>query len=99
MVHGEVDFPLNAWYAAAYDVEVRRVLLARRICNKPIVLYRKEDGTAAALADACWHRLVPLSPGRLEGDKVICGYHGLNSTIRAAVRTCRRSTPSIRRPA
>jgi hypothetical protein len=26
------SFPLNAWYAAAYDVEVGRKLLARTIC-------------------------------------------------------------------
>ncbi len=70
-------FPLNAWYAAAYDVELKRALLPRTICGKPVVLYRKENGTAVALADACWHRLVPLSLGRLEGDNVICGYHGL----------------------
>ena len=70
-------FPLNAWYAAAYDVELKRALLPRTICSKPIVLYRKENGTPAALADACWHRLVPLSFGRLDGDNVVCGYHGL----------------------
>ncbi|MGE8105545.1 Rieske 2Fe-2S domain-containing protein [Allorhizobium sp. NPDC080224] len=70
-------FPLNAWYAAAYDVELKRQLLPRTICNKPVVLYRKENGMPVALADACWHRLVPLSLGRLEGDNVICGYHGL----------------------
>ena len=70
-------FPLNAWYAIAWDVEVKRDLLARTICNKPVVLYRKQDGTAVALADACWHRLLPLSMGELYGDNVICGYHGL----------------------
>ncbi|MFT6451337.1 MAG: vanillate O-demethylase monooxygenase subunit [Halocynthiibacter sp.] len=70
-------YPLNAWYVAAYDVEVKRALLARKICNKPVVLYRKQDGTACALADACWHRLVPLSNGELHGDNVICAYHGL----------------------
>jgi vanillate O-demethylase monooxygenase subunit len=70
-------FPLNAWYAAAYDVELKRALLPRTICNKPVVMYRKENGTPVALADACWHRLVPLSFGRLDGDNVVCGYHGL----------------------
>lgn len=70
-------FPMNAWYAAAYDVELGRKLTARTICNKPMVLYRKEDGGAVALADACWHRLLPLSKGELHGDNVICGYHGL----------------------
>lgn len=70
-------FPLNAWYAAAYDVELKRALLPRTICNQKIVLYRREDGSPAALEDACWHRLLPLSLGRLEGDEVVCGYHGL----------------------
>jgi len=70
-------FPLNAWYAAAYDVEVGRTLLPRRICDVAMVFYRTLDGRTAALEDACWHRLLPLSLGRLEGDEVVCGYHGL----------------------
>ena len=70
-------FPLNAWYAAAYDVEVAHALLARTICNQKLVLYRRTDGQVAALEDACWHRLMPLSMGRLEGDELVCGYHGM----------------------
>jgi vanillate O-demethylase monooxygenase subunit len=70
-------FPLNAWYATAWDVEVKRELLPRTICNKKIVLYRKENGEVACLEDACWHRLLPLSMGKLRGDDVQCGYHGL----------------------
>jgi len=70
-------FPMNAWYAAAWDVEVKRELLARRIAGKSIVLYRKENGEPVALMDACWHRLLPLSMGKLCGDHVECGYHGL----------------------
>lgn len=71
-------FPLNAWYAAAYDVEVGKSLLARTICNQKIVMYRQSSGQVAALEDACWHRLMPLSLGRIEGDEVVCGYHGLH---------------------
>lgn len=70
-------FPLNAWYAAAWDTDVGRTLLPRTICGRPVVLYRTTDGQAVALADACWHRLVPLSMGALHGDDLICGYHGL----------------------
>jgi phenylpropionate dioxygenase-like ring-hydroxylating dioxygenase large terminal subunit len=70
-------FPLNAWYAAAYDVEVGRTLLARTLCNQKLVMFRKTDGSVAVLEDACWHRLLPLSMGRLDGDEVTCGYHGL----------------------
>jgi len=70
-------FPMNAWYAAAWDAEIKQALLPRTICGKHVVMYRKADGEVTALEDACWHRLVPLSKGRLEGDTVVCGYHGL----------------------
>jgi vanillate O-demethylase monooxygenase subunit len=74
---GRPTFPMNAWYAAAWDSEVGRALLPRTVAGKKLVLYRKGDGTAAALEDACWHRLLPLSLGKLKGDEVECGYHGL----------------------
>ena len=73
----QASFPLNAWYAAAYDVEVVNKLLARTICNQKTVIFRKTDGTVAVLEDACWHRLMPLSMGHLQGDELTCGYHGL----------------------
>jgi len=71
--------PLNAWYVAAWDHEVTdRGILARTVCTHPLALYRTKGGRAAALADACWHRLAPLSMGRLVGDdEVQCPYHGL----------------------
>ena len=72
------SFPLNAWYAAAWSHEVgRRELLARTICNKRMIFWRKSDGSVVALEDACWHRLLPLSMDRLEGEEVVCRYHGL----------------------
>jgi phenylpropionate dioxygenase-like ring-hydroxylating dioxygenase large terminal subunit len=70
-------FPMNAWYAAAWDSELRHELLPRTIADRKVVLYRRRDGGAVALEDACWHRLLPLSMGRLDGDEVVCGYHGL----------------------
>jgi vanillate O-demethylase monooxygenase subunit len=71
-------FPLNAWYAAAWDHEVGRNLLPKTVANRPIVFYRTTSGRAVALADACWHRLAPLSMGKLRGDdEIMCGYHGI----------------------
>lgn len=70
-------FPLNAWYAAAWSHEIEHALAPRTICGKEIVLYRRSDGEVAALENACWHRLLPLSLGWLQGDEVVCGYHGL----------------------
>jgi len=73
----ERPYPLNAWYPAAWSHEIGRELFARKICGADIVLYRRSDGEVAALEDACWHRLLPLSLGRLVDDQVMCGYHGL----------------------
>src|SRR3712207_6900920 len=70
-------FPLNAWYAAAWSHEIKHELAARTVCNKDMVLYRRSGGEVAALEDACWHRLLPLSMGHLKGHEVVCGYHGL----------------------
>jgi vanillate O-demethylase monooxygenase subunit len=70
-------FPLNAWYAAAWGHEVRHELAPRTVCARDMVLFRRGDGQVAALEDACWHRLLPLSLGWLDGDQVVCGYHGL----------------------
>lgn len=73
-----LGYPLNAWYVAAWDHEVTRKPMARRIANRPLALYRTEDGRAVALADACWHRLAPLSMGKvMAGDEIQCPYHGI----------------------
>ncbi|MEJ1194798.1 aromatic ring-hydroxylating dioxygenase subunit alpha [Pseudarthrobacter sp. CCNWLW207] len=73
-----LGYPLNAWYVAAWDHQVTRKPLARRIADRPLALYRTEDGQAVALADACWHRLAPLSMGKVVGrDEIQCPYHGI----------------------
>ena len=71
-------FARNQWYVAAYGREVGRELLARTILGEPIAFYRTEDEEqrVVALADRCVHRRFPLSESRLDGDKVVCGYHG-----------------------
>jgi vanillate O-demethylase monooxygenase subunit len=72
------NYPLNAWYVAAWDHEVTRTPMSRRILDRPLALYRTEDGKPVALADACWHRLAPLSMGKVVGkDGIQCPYHGI----------------------
>lgn len=71
--------PRNAWYVAAWDHEVtKNDLFSRTVAHRPLVLYRTGEGRPVALADACWHRLAPLSMGnRVGSDEVQCPYHGL----------------------
>ena len=75
---GEDMYLRNSWYVAAWDHEVQRLKLFRRILlDEPVLLYRKTDGAPVALEDRCCHRHAPLSQGRLRADNVECAYHGL----------------------
>ena len=67
----------NHWYAAGFPDEVGRHLFARTLLGEDVLLYRCEDGTPVALENRCAHRRLPLSMGKLLGDAVQCGYHGL----------------------
>ncbi|WP_102108343.1 aromatic ring-hydroxylating dioxygenase subunit alpha [Oceaniglobus roseus] len=70
-------FLRNCWYAAAWSRDITRALSPQTYLGERVVLFRREDGTPVALEDACPHRKLPLSEGRLIGDTVECGYHGL----------------------
>jgi len=71
-----MTFVRNQWYVAAYGHEIGRELFGRTILGEPIVFYRSESGEVVALADRCVHRRFPLSESRLDGDTIVCGYHG-----------------------
>src|SRR5438093_7561813 len=70
------NYPRNCWYVAATSDEVGRTPLGRRLLDRDVVLYRLKSGAPVALADRCAHRAMPLSTGRLDGDRIVCGYHG-----------------------
>jgi phenylpropionate dioxygenase-like ring-hydroxylating dioxygenase large terminal subunit len=74
-------FVRNCWYMIAWDYEIPTEqanghIFTRTVLGEPIVVYRTSSGLVA-LADRCVHRGAPLSKGRLEGDNLRCGYHGL----------------------
>jgi phenylpropionate dioxygenase-like ring-hydroxylating dioxygenase large terminal subunit len=70
-------FLKNHWYVAALAEEIGRQPLGRILLNQPVVLFRAENGQAVALEDRCSHRGFPLHKGKLVGDTLECGYHGL----------------------
>jgi phenylpropionate dioxygenase-like ring-hydroxylating dioxygenase large terminal subunit len=72
-------FVHNTWYVAMFSTDLAAgQLLHRTILNQPIVFFRKEDGSVAAITDRCSHRFAPLSMGKLlPGDRVQCIYHGV----------------------
>jgi len=65
------------WYVACQSAELSDRPFARQVLGVPLVLFRGQDGKAAALLDRCPHRNVPLSLGRVvAGGRLECAYHG-----------------------
>jgi vanillate O-demethylase monooxygenase subunit len=72
-----MTFVRNAWYVAGWSRNFGRDLTPLTIVEEDIVVFRSEAGEAVALTDECPHKRLPLSKGRLIGDAVQCGYHGM----------------------
>ena len=69
-------FIRNGWYVAAASNEVTSTPTRQIICDVPVVLFRTASGKPVALSDRCIHRKMPLSKGRVKGERIQCGYHG-----------------------
>ena len=72
------NYPLNCWYVAATSDEVGQAIIGRRLLDLGVAMYRTRTGEVVAFEDRCPHRAFPLSSGRLDGDHVVCGYHGFS---------------------
>lgn len=72
-----MQFVRELWYTAAWAEDVGRTPLGRTIIDDHIVLFRSEQGEVIALSDTCPHRFAPMHLGRVVGDAIECGYHGL----------------------
>jgi vanillate O-demethylase monooxygenase subunit len=69
-------FIRQQWYAAAWSHEITRTPFERTLLDEPVLMYRTESGRVAALRGLCPHRMLPLSRGILNGDEIVCAYHG-----------------------
>ncbi len=70
-------FLKNAWYVAAWSAEIDNSLKQVVVLGEKICFFRNQEGEVIALEDACPHRKLPLSKGRIKDNQVECGYHGL----------------------
>lgn len=64
------------WYPVARIQDVGEKPLAVTLLDVNLVMYRTPGGICVAL-DRCPHRGVPLSMGWVEGEEIVCCYHGL----------------------
>lgn len=72
-----MPFLENAWYCAGWSADLTAKPQAIKIIGTELVLYRKSDGSPVAMFGLCPHRFAPLDRGRVDGDQLVCGYHGL----------------------
>jgi vanillate O-demethylase monooxygenase subunit len=95
----ERNWPLNTWWVAAHASEVTETPTLRWITELPIVLYRTASGAPAALHNRCPHRWAPLHMGAVEGEDLVCPYHGFQfapSGQCVRVPTQEKAPPAVR---
>jgi vanillate O-demethylase monooxygenase subunit len=64
------------WHPVAWSAEVAATPLAVTLLGQPLVVVRHQDGVVVAFFDECPHRGAPLSLGKLDGEELVCAYHG-----------------------
>lgn len=67
----------NYWYAAELSKNLKKGKSCEVIFWKsPIAIFRGKDGKVRALENRCAHRQLRLTSGIVDGNNIICQYHG-----------------------
>jgi renierapurpurin 18,18'-hydroxylase len=73
----EIGINPNHWYAVAWAKDVKPAqILPIQIWQQEIALYRDSQNQIQAVEDICPHKGVSLHKGEINGDRIVCGYHG-----------------------
>ncbi|MGD0377297.1 MAG: aromatic ring-hydroxylating dioxygenase subunit alpha [Streptosporangiaceae bacterium] len=64
------------WHPVAFSHELADRPAHSDLLGQPLVLWRGTDGQARASQDLCVHRGTALSLGWVNGDELVCPYHG-----------------------
>lgn len=67
---------LRHWHPLLASRELGRKPVRRRLCGEPLVLFRTRAGQAAAVGEVCPHRRMSLAAGTVQGEELVCAYHG-----------------------
>jgi phenylpropionate dioxygenase-like ring-hydroxylating dioxygenase large terminal subunit len=67
----------DLWYPICPSGFVAERPVSLRRLGRKLVLWRESTGVLHALDDHCPHRGAPLSMGIALGDRIACGYHGV----------------------
>lgn len=69
------------WYPIARIQDVTVEPKQVQLLDVKMALYKTESGSIHLVRDICPHRGVPLSKGWVEGENIVCPYHGLSYNV------------------
>jgi renierapurpurin 18,18'-hydroxylase len=73
----EVGINPNHWYPVVWAEELKPShIVPVVVWQQPIAVYRDANGHAHAMENACPHKGVELHKGEVQGDRLVCPYHG-----------------------
>ena len=81
------------WVRVANDGDCPRGKLKFVMADGMPVVLANVEGSICALRDRCSHEDFPLSDGELDGDEIVCIYHGARFD---ACTGARKSLPAVR---
>ncbi|MFQ5537132.1 MAG: Rieske (2Fe-2S) protein [Gemmatimonadota bacterium] len=67
---------MSDWVRVTAAEEVPPGQLKAARAGETLVVLANVDGTICAVEDRCSHEDFPLSDGELDGDEIVCTYHG-----------------------
>jgi len=71
---------LKHWHPVIESNYLKKKPIAVYLCGKEMVLFRTTQGQVCVLHNRCCHRGMRLSCGWVEGEEIVCPYHGWRYT-------------------
>ena len=71
-----MKLPVDLWYPVLESREVRRTPLGVERLGQQLVFWRDDAGLIHAHPDRCPHLGASLSGGKVDGDSLVCPFHG-----------------------
>ncbi|MBF2050382.1 MAG: Rieske 2Fe-2S domain-containing protein [Leptolyngbya sp. IPPAS B-1204] len=73
----EIGINPNYWYPVAWADQLKpNQVLPVTLWQQSIAIYRDNNGQVHALENACPHKGVELHKGQVQGNRLVCPYHG-----------------------